>query len=80
MEIINVVETKNGVVLNIDSFVIQNDKELSEVVKNAESLFMQKAMKKDADLTVGEADELIGEGFDDGNGYTVDIIWSHTAQ
>ena len=73
MDIINVVETVNGTVLSIESFVI-NEK---DDVKKGEELFTAKALENGAKQENMETHIEDGYYENDGFSYVVNLVWSY---
>lgn len=79
MQIINVIETINGVISQIQSFTIEGDNEEEKqfVVEQAEKCFIDIVKEHEPDLEEEDEENYISDGYDDQNGYEVQIIWSH---
>ena len=76
MEIINVIETVGGTVLSIESFIIKDEEQKTELVEKAETLFTAKAVENGA-----KPDDMpihIEDGFyeNDGFSYVTNLVWS----
>jgi len=73
MDIINVVETVNGTVLSIESFVIRE----KDDVKKGEELFTAKALENGA--KPDDMETHIEDGYyeNDGFSYVVNLVWSY---
>ena len=82
MRIINIVEQLSGVITNITSFGIFEEQLSSEVVEVAEEFFKNQILKNENFENKDEEDILfnaIENGHyeqENGNYYTIDIIWS----
>ena len=76
MRIINVIESKSNVIQSIESFGIFEEQLVDDVVKQAEKLFTEKAIKKGC-FDEEEIINIILENgyYEDGN-YMLTIIWS----
>ena len=77
MDIINVVETVNGTVLSIESFVIKDEENKAEVVQKAEELFTAKALENGAKQEDMETHIEDGYYENDGFSYVVNLVWSY---
>ena len=73
MDIINVVETVNGTVLSIESFVVHE----KDDVKKGEELFTAKALENSAKQEEMETNIEDGYYENDGLSYVVSLIWSY---
>lgn len=78
MQIINVIETINGVIYQIQSFTIigGNEEEKQFVVEQAEKCFIDIVKEHEPDIEKEDEENYISDGYDDQNGYEVQIIWS----
>jgi len=79
MDIINVIETINGIISQIQSFTIVggNEEEKQIVVEQAEKCFID--MIERHRIIEEEEDKLyyLEEAYYNVNGYEIQIIWSH---
>jgi hypothetical protein len=78
MDIINILEIKNGLPNGIESFVIFEEQLRNDVIEKAEKLFIK--MIRDNSSFYREIDEesyLDDGGFSDKSGYEAYIIWSY---
>jgi len=77
MDIINVIETVNGTVLSIESFVVEEEQLSNEVVEKAEELFTAKALENGA--KPDDIETHIEDGYYENNGfsYVVNLVWSY---
>lgn len=78
-EIINVVETINGIISQIQSFIIpKGDEEEKQImVEKAEQFFLS-LIKPHIEIDAEYEEELLDEGtYDDENGHEVNIIWAN---
>lgn len=75
--IVNVMEVLKGIVSNIHSFPIFNEKDEKTVVKEAEEFFLKLAHENGSKESEYSDDDLLDNGsWDDENGYEVIIHWS----
>ena len=79
MQIINVIETINGVIYQIQSFTIVggNEEEKQFVVEQSEKCFIDIVKEHEPGIEKEDEENYISDGYDDKNGYEVQIIWSH---
>lgn len=74
MRIINIIETINNVVQSIESFGVFEEQLVDDVVKDAEKLFMKKAIENGARE---EDDDIhLDNGYYESGDYIVTIVWS----
>ena len=75
MDIINVIETDNGIFVKITSFPILYKEHEDQQARNAEQKFLECVKAQGSDET--DEDILDMDNWQDNNGYEVSIIWSH---
>lgn len=80
IRIVSVIETKNGIISSVNSFVINNDNEEGEKVKLMLNLFTNQ-IKHDLGLEWAKLDEeskevFIEDGYYENRGYELSIVWS----
>lgn len=63
MKIINVVELKFGIVNNINSFIISNEKLSKNIIKKAEDYFIEIAREMGYTESEYEIDDLLNDGY-----------------
>ena len=78
MDIINVIETKNGIIDNITSFPINSKDEEDLQARNAEQHFLHCVREQGCEETDEEILDM--DNWDNMNGYDISIVWSHNVK
>ncbi len=85
MQIINIIEVKNGLINKISSFVVTKEEEKDVKVKEAETHFVSCVRNNRSEydgLWEGIDDDAIldSDNFNNNAGYEVSIVWSHSVE
>ena len=77
MRIINVIETNVGIIENVQSFGVFEEKLVDDVVETAEKFFIEKIKAEEPDIDEDDLEIALDNGtWDNNNGYDISIIWS----
>jgi hypothetical protein len=72
----NIIEQKNGIIDNVQSFIINVNDDQNEMIDHAEKHFLNCCKIHHSDEFDYTDDELLEQGYYDDCGYSVVICWS----
>ena len=78
MRIINIVESTSNEIESIESFCVIEEQLVDAVVKQAEKLFLIKALENGAHEEDFNTEQLLDDGYFENGDYNVSIIWSNS--